>query len=222
MADESTAVATTEKAAVPALVQTPSVELTAEDVALPTIKLGQFMSDHVQEDRVPAGSIFAATGADDPDPVVLWEQESSDLVKFHVLALRKGKSVSEGGELVLFQYDDPNAPPDAWVTYNYFVALPDVDSEMPYKLLLTRTGKPAAQQINTVVAKNLAAGRAAHTLAFTLDCVQRENKKGKFFVPRVKQVEADEKEVAIAEGLLPMVAQEANAPTETPSDEPAI
>lgn len=222
MADESTAVAKAEQPSVPALVQTPSVELTAEDVALPTIKLGQFMSDHVQEDRVPAGSIFSATGADDPDPIVLWEQEQDDLVKFYVLALRKGKSISEGGELVLFSYDDPNAPPEAWVTYNYFVALPEVDQEMPYKLLLTRTGKPAAQQINTVVAKNLAAGRAAHTLAFTLDCVQRENKKGKFFVPRVKQVEADEEEVKVAESLLPMVASEAEAAPSDTAAEPAI
>lgn len=221
MADESTAVEKADQPSVPALVQTPSVELTAEDVALPTIKLGQFMSDHVQEGRVPAGSIFSATGADDPDPVVLWEQGSDDLLKFYVLALRKGKSISEGGELVLFSYDDPNAPAEAWVTYNYFVTLPQVDEEMPYKLLLTRTGKPAAQQINTVIAKNLASA-PAHTLAFTLDCTQRENKKGKYFVPRVKQVEADEDEVKIAESLLPMVADAATDSSETPSEEPAI
>lgn len=216
---DSTAVAVKDEPAVPALVSTPSVELTAEDVALPTIKLGQFMSDHVQEDRVPAGSIFSATGSDDPDPIVLWEQGSDDLLTFHVLALRKGKSISDGGELVLFAFDDPDAPSDAWVTYNYVVALPEVEEEMPYKFLLTRTGKPAAQNINTVIAKN--AATPAPQLAFTLDCVQRENKKGKFFVPRVKHVEATESNVAIAEKLAGLVPGD-TAPQAAPADEPAI
>lgn len=219
---ESTDVATVDdKPSVPALVSTPSVELTAEDVALPSIKLGQFMSDHVQEDRVPAGSIFSCQGQDDPDPVVLWEQGSDDLLRFHVLALRKGKSISDGGELVLFNYDDPNAPADAWVTYNYIVVLPEIDQEMPYKFLLTRTGKPAAQNINTVIAKNLASG-PAHALAFTLDCVQRENKKGKYYVPRVKHVEAVPEHVELAESLAPMVASAAETTQETPAAEPAI
>lgn len=207
-------------ASVPALVQTPSVELTAEDIALPTIKLGQYMSDHVQEGRVPAGSIFSATGADDPDPIVLWEQGSDDLLTFHVLAMRKGKSISDGGELVLFAFDDPDAPADAWVTYNYVVALPKIETEMPYKLLLTRTGKPAAQQINTVIAKNL--GVPAYTLAFTIDCVQRENKKGKYFVPRAKHVEANEDDTKAAEALALMVPGDAAQTTTGGAEEPAI
>lgn len=218
----STEVEKADSPAVPALVSTPSVELTAEDVALPSLKLGQYMSDHVQEDRVPAGSIFSTTGQDDPDPVVLWEQGEEDLLTFHVLALRKGKSFSEGGELVLFSYDDPNAPEKAWTTYNYMVALPEVDQEMPYKFLLTRTGKPAAQQINTVIAKNLAS-KPAYELAFTVDCVQRENKKGKFFVPRVKHVEAKDENIKVAEALASMIpAESAGAAPAESAEEPAI
>lgn len=219
---DSTAVEKAEPAAVPALVTTPAVELTAEDVALPSIKLGQFMSDHVQEGRVPAGSIFSCLGQDDPDPVVLWEQGSEDLVTFYVLSLKKGKSISEGGELVLFAHDDPEAPADAWTTYNYVVVLPKVDQEMPYKFLLTKTGQPAAKNINTVIAKNLSKV-PAHALAFTLDCVQRENKKGKYFVPRIRQVEADENDQAVAAALLPMVeAQAVQQSVATTADEPAI
>jgi hypothetical protein len=214
-------VATTQ-GAVPALAGTPATEFTAEDIALPQIKLGQFMSDHVQEDRVPAGSIFATTGAEDMDPVVLWEQGDEELLKFYVLGLRKGKSVSSDGELVLFAYDDPDAPSDAWVTYNYTIAIPDVDQEMPYKFLLTRTGKPAAQQINTVIAKNIATTPATK-LCFQLDCAERKNKKGKFFVPRVKHVEATEDGITVAEKLATMVASDpaAQAATER-ADEPAI
>lgn len=197
---DSADVATQEPASVPALVTTPAVELTADDIALPKVKLGQFMSGHVKDGIVPAGSIFTTLGPDDPDPIVLWEQGDKELVEFYVLAMRKGKSVSDGGELVLFQYDDPDAPADAWVTYNYVVAIPKADEELPYTFLLTRTGKPAAQNLNMVIAKN-AATAPAHALGFSLDCVQRENKKGTFFVPRVKHTEADEAAVKIAADL---------------------
>ncbi len=216
-------VATTEGAGVPALASTPATELTGEDVALPSIKLGQFMSDHVQEGRVPSGSIFSATGADDPDPVVLWEQGDEKKLRFYVLSLKKGKSVSADGELVLFDYNDPDAPAEAWVTYNYAIALPEIEEAFPYKLLLTRTGKPAAQQINTVIAKN--ATVPAYRLAFELDCKERSNKKGKFFVPRVSHVEATEAEVEIAEKLSNLVNADPAAAQGAPADraeEPAI
>lgn len=214
-------VARREESAVPALAQTPATELTAEDVSLSAIKLGQHMSNHVQDGAVPAGCIFATTGPDDPDPVVLWEQGDKEPLVFHVLGLRKGKSVSIDGELELYAFDDPNAPADAWTTYNYVVALPGHDEDMPYKLLLTKTGKPAAQSINTVVAKN--PSTPAYKLAFSIDCVQRENAKGKFFVPRVRHVEATDEGTALAEKLLELVPQEpAPAPAEARADEPAI
>ena len=214
-------VATTEGAGVPALAPTPATEFTAEDIALPSLKLGQFMSDHVQEGRVPSGSIFSATGADDPDPIVLWEQGDDEKIRFYVLALKKGKSVSSDGELVLFDYNDPDAPAEAWVTYNYTVVIPKTADDVPYKFLLTRTGKPAAQQINTVIAKNPAV--PPYRLAFELDCKERQNKKGKFFVPRVKHVEATEEEIAVAEKLSQMVAADpaAAAPADR-AEEPAI
>jgi len=216
-----TEVAAQEPAGVPALAGTPATELNAEDVALSKIKLGQHMSSAVQDGIVPAGCIFSTTGPDDPDPVVLWEQGDDKPLTFHVLALKKGKSVSVEGELELYAYDDPNAPHDAWVTYNYVVALPAHDQEMPYKLLLSKTGKPAAQSINTVVAKN--ATVPAYTLAFEMECKQRENKKGKFYVPQIRHVEATEEGTALAEKLFVVVPQEqAPPPAEPQVAEPAI
>lgn len=216
----SNEVATTQGSGVPALAATPATELSAEDIALPSIKLGQFMSAHVQEGRVPKGSIFSATGADDPDPVVLWEQGDEKKLRFYVLALRKGKSVSSDGELILFDYNDPNAPAEAWVTYNYTLALPDVDTEVPFKLLLTRTGKPAAQQINTILAKN--ASTPAYKLAFDLDCRERKNAKGTFFVPRVSSAAATEAESAVAEKLSAMVTADPVAGPADRAEEPSI
>lgn len=210
-------------AAVPDLVRTPALTITAEDVALPRIYIGQFMSKAVQEQLVKPGVIFSATGQDDPDPQVLWSEsdKKNPGVRLYVIGLRKGKSISDGGELQLFDYDDPNAPPDAWVTYNYTVAIPSVDEDVPFKLLLTRTGRPAALQMNTVLKKN-SIGGPAWANAFLLTTAARENAKGKFFVPRVAITEPVESEVAVAASLAEMMSS-APEPSYGPAGEqPAI
>ena len=209
----------TSGSSVPALADTPSVHLDSEDIALPRLYLGQYMSEHVQENRVPAGSIFTALGQDDADPVVVWEQGDEPGVIVRPLSLSKGKSISEGGELVLFDYDDPEAPADAWVTYNYVVALPEVDQDMPFKWLLTRTGKPTAQKINTVIAKNQAT-TPPWGLAFSVKAVARENQKGKFFVPSVTPIEADKAHDEVVQELASYVsapAQQSGGVTEEPN-----
>jgi hypothetical protein len=207
---------------VPALIRTPALTITAEDVALPRLYIGQFMSKAVQEQLVKMGDVYSATGADDPDPQILWKlgDKKAPGVLFHVLGLRKGKSISDGGELQLFDYDDPNAPADAWVTYNYTIACPEQDTDVPYKLLLTKTGRPAALQINTVFARNAVAG-PAWINAFRLTTAERENAKGKFAVPRVHSVEATKDHIKVAEGLAVMMSSVAVEHTAT-GEQPAI
>lgn len=216
---DSTEVSTT-STSVPALANTPALEISAEDVALPRIYLGQHMSEHVQESRVPYGSIFTALGSDDPDPEVLYENGDDAGVIVHVLAMRKGKSYSDGGDLELFAFNDPAAPPEAWTTYNYVVTLPEQDPEVPYKWLLTKTGTPAARQINLILSKYAARG-PAYSFAFEAKTAKRENDKGKFVVPQVAQVEAKPENVAIAESLLVMVSGD-SAEVAATGEEPAI
>lgn len=207
---------------VPDLVRTPALEITAEDVALPRLKLGQYMSDQVKDSLVKPGSLFVSLGSDDPDPQSLWEPGDDEGVIVHVLGMTKGKSVSEGGELVLFDYNDPDAPPDAWVTYNYVVAIPEHVQDVPAKWLLTRTGRPAAQQMNTVLARQ-SGKKPPYELAFEVTTAKRENKKGEFFVPRVKFVEAKAENTEIATNLAQMIA--GSRIDETPAEreaEPAI
>lgn len=212
--------------AVPALAQTPALEISAEDVALPRMKIGQYSSDFVQNELVPAGSLFTAYGEDDPDPSVLWERPSKEGGKekkgviVHVLGLRKGKSVSEGGELVTFDFNDPDAPPEAWVTYNYFVCLPEVDDEVPFKWLLTRTGAPSAKNINMVLKRNAAKG-PAWVNAFEVKTSPRKNDKGNFFVPRVSPVEAKAANVEIAEALAVMISGQ-SAEIQATGEQPSI
>jgi len=219
----SQALAQRDEASVPDLVRTPALTITAEDVSVPRLYLGQFMSAAVQEQLVKPGSIYAALSGDDPDPQVLYElgdKKKDAGVLFYVLGLRKGKSVSEDGELKLFDYDDPSAPPDAWVTYNYTCLIPDVDTEVPCKLLLTRSSRQTALKINTVLKRTSIAG-PAWINGFKLTAAERENKKGKFFVWQVAQVEATKEHVALSAALAPLLTTAPSTFAST-GEEPAI
>lgn len=174
--------------------------LDAEDFVLPRLYLGQSITTAVEDGLVESGAFFVATDKDDADPTVLAPKGSEDGVVLHVLALRKGKSVSIDGELTTYAYDDPNAPEDAWTTYTFAVAIPSYDSDLPVRWLLTRTGRPAAQKINTILAR-AAGSKAPHEVAFRLTAVQRQNDKGRYYVPRVQPIEASEADVEVAATL---------------------
>ncbi len=212
------------RAGLPALVNTPALDIDAGDIALPKVYLGQFSATAVKEQIVKPGVIFTASGADDLDPNVIWSPGDEAGVLIHVLGLRKGKSITVDGELVTYTFNDPDAPDDAWVTYQYTVCLPEVDPSLPFKWLMTKTSAPSAKQINMVLKRNEAAG-PAHTLAFRVATAARENQaKGhKWFVTQVRQVEANASNVELANDLAGMIAS-APAPNdiETAATQPGI
>jgi hypothetical protein len=217
----SKAVAPREAPKVPDLVRTPAQQITSDDVIIPRIKLGQYMSPAVQDELVKFGSVFATSGKDDADPQVLWTPGDAEGVRFYVLRWYKAKSYTPGdGEpLEMFDFDDPNAPAEAWVTYNFVIAIPSVEDFVPFRLLLTKSGKNAALQILTILKKNARMGPDWNN-AFSLTASTRENKKGKFTVPRVAVTTAIPSEVTTAEG---MALDMASAPVEhVPTEQPAI
>jgi hypothetical protein len=204
------------KGSVPALRHDPSTQIERTDLALPRLYIAQDMHSAVQEGFVKRGSIFVATDSEDPSPDVL-SPPGGDGVRFYYLGLRKGKSLSVNGELFTYRYDDPDAPAEAWTTYTYFVYLPAYADDLPVRWLLTRTGRPTAQKINTVLARQAGKG-PLHEVAFEVTAFQKQNDKGKFFVPRVQPTEARANEVEIAADLASTFGDSGA----TQSDEPAI
>jgi hypothetical protein len=205
-----------------------AVQIESGDVALPRIKLGQPNASIVQDGLVPAHSIYAVTGSDDPEPVVLHELGASDEVLFHVLAMRKSWSLSQDGELQTWAWDDPTRDKDAWVVYNFVLALPEHDADVPYKMLFTRTGTPAAKQINTVLARNAGRGPSFMT-AFKIKTDKREKQLGnstvRWTVPRVRSVDATQEGVDTSAHLFEQISASLDSlgqTTAAPSDEPAI
>jgi len=225
----SNAVATREAPEVPALAPTPATTITAADIVVPRLYVGNALSAAVKQSKltgVSYGDVYLAENADDPDPQVLWSLGSDEPgVLFHVLALRKGLSYSAGGDddLQTWEFGSPDAHPDAWTTYQYHVILPEIDVDMPAKLLLTKSGKPTAQKINTVLARQSGVA-PMYSCAFRLTSAERKKGRNEWAIFQASSVTADKKHVAAAEALYnqiaPGLAQAGR--TSTGSDEPSI
>lgn len=219
-----TDVATTSGGEVAPLSYSPSDALEARDLALPRLYVAQAISNAVQDGNVTAGALFVAQDSDDPDPIVLAEKGDTEGVLFHVLALRKGKSISIDGDLKAFRFDDPAAPADAWVTYTYALLVPEYESDLPVRWLLTRTGRPAAQKINTVLFRT-AGSQPPYESAFRVTTAERSNDRGRYFIPRIQPVEANANNVEAAAALYPLIQDSWATKGEAPAaeaDAPAI
>lgn len=217
------------KPALPALADTPAVApIDANDISLPKLYKGEYQSSLVQEELVPAGSIFLATGADDPDPQVIVKNATTaaeEGVLVHVLSITKRRSMQdENGELQSWAFNDPDAHPDARTTYGYVLALPEVDPDLPVKTTLAKTSTGCAKRINFHLLKH---GGPPHELAFRLKLKAAKSEKGgqkyRWFVWQEKLVEADPKNVEIADTLARLVATVSTADIERSDNvQPAI
>lgn len=203
---ESTALEPQKGGAVAPLSYDPASQIEARDLALPRLYVAQAITNAVQDGSAKPGDLFIAQDSDDPEPVILAKKGSEDGVLFHVLALRKGKSISEGGELRTFRFDDPTAPAEAWVTYTYALLVPDYDTELPVRWLLTRTGRPAAQKINTVLFRT-SGSQPPYESAFRVTTVERSNDRGRYFIPRIHPAESKPENVEACAALYAMVQE---------------
>jgi len=160
----------------PAPVYSPE-DTTAEDISLPRIKVGEHNNDRVKSKSsdIEYGDIFTETSNDDSEPNVLARggQGVGDVtdppVLFFVLApVRISYSWNEQGtdEFVVAGPNDPRTiaqieafgskGKDKWIPrkgYNYLVCLPDVETQVPFKLLLKGMSSQAARHLETELRK---------------------------------------------------------------------
>jgi hypothetical protein len=219
--------------ALPALANTPSAApLDSSDVAFPRLYKGEGQSAFVQEGKVPKGSIFTASGGDDPDPEVLVENAFEDSTKgvlVHVLSVTKNLSHQEqGGEFRTWPWGDKSAHPDARKGYQYVVCLPEDTPGIPVKLTLAKTSTKCAERINFRLMQHTTGG--PHELAFRLKLVAKKSEKDgqKFFwyVWSEAFEDADKQHVVDAEKLARLVASikpdDTRIERSEPADLPAI
>lgn len=222
----SRSVAPVEVPEVPALVPTPATLITAEDIAIPRLYVGNFLSQAVRSQAVKFGDVYLAAGADDEDPQLLWSLGSDDPgVLMHVLHLRKGKSWQRdrGAPLEVFDYGDPAVPDGAWTTYSYTVLLPEIDQELPARMLLTKSGTPVARKINTVLARNAPQG-PMYNNAFRVTSAKRQKDTNEWAIFQVATTTAQAEHVAAAAEMFAQIAPGLEQATRvrTTADEPEI
>lgn len=175
-----------------AKVSQPVLDLDADDIVLPRIYIGQPQSNAVSAKMAEVGDIYSACSQDGTDAEVLLadkDMENSDGITMHVLSMRKGKSYKdpETGEFNSYTFNDPDAPFEADTTYNYMVCLPEFDAQLPYKLLLKRSGAPTARLINTILSKHINRG-PCWEVPLLLKSFKRNNPKGAsgvYYIARV-------------------------------------
>lgn len=157
-------------------------DTTAEDIALPRIKVGETQSERVKSksDPVGYGDIFTETSGDDPHPTVLAEggdgvgTVTKPPILFFVLAPTRisfSWNDKDTNEFIVCQAGDPRVKAqidafgakgsDKWIPrkgYNMLVALPEFPDEntaskIPFKLLLKGMSSSAYRHLDTELRK---------------------------------------------------------------------
>lgn len=227
----STEVAT-QDAGLPDLVrpaQAAANTLDANDVTLPRLYRGESQSNAFKDGNVELGSIYIAQGSEDPEPITVATtkkgEESSSTIRAHFLAVKKGLSVRENNELRTWQWGDPSAPAEARTTYDFTLVLPEIDEDIPVKVLMSSTSTQTAKRINFLLLK-LDDPTRWPELAFELSIKRREKTDGGskqvWYVWQAKTVEADENHVAIARKVADMMGISGDTTPPAPAPKPEI
>jgi hypothetical protein len=201
--------------------------LSIEDVTLPRLYRGEKSSNAVENGDAPLGCVYIAQGSDDPNPIVVADpapkgQEVGPTIRAHVLGVKKGLSLRENNELRTWPFGDPSAPAAARITYDFTLVLPEVDQDVPVKVLMASTSTGTAKRINFDLLKLDDPSRWPE-LAFDLALKKRSRTEGgktdTWFVWIANVVEADEGHVAIARKIATLI--DGVAGDQTPAPPPA-
>lgn len=174
-------------------------QITAEDLAIPRLCIGQPGSGAVQDGHVPAGSIYLATDASDPEPVVIYRPDQKVGVRVHLLTVEKVWVWTDEDKTfrVAAEYAS-DVPEEARRGYQLILSVPEFDSELPVSGLFKKTAIPTAKKILTTVAKSKVAPWES---AFLLTTTQKANKEGRWHIPLATTVKAQQKHVQQAASL---------------------
>ena len=122
--------------------------ISAEDLAIPRMTVGQSTAAAVQDGLVPPGAMYVASDANDPEPVMLHKPGDKTGVLIHPIALRKQWAYTdEAGDFRLADYLAADVPEDAQLAYTFVLLVPEFDPELPVSLMLKSTATQTAKKI---------------------------------------------------------------------------
>lgn len=144
----STLPAVPEMPALPALYDDVSVS----DIQLPNIYLQTGQSQGVQNGVTKPGDVILGLGAGDEDPIFLITADKPSF-EAYVIA-RKRFAATTADNRIVFHKDNKKDPddPNSWEGFFYLLAMPDVDPDIPARIMLWKmAGRRAAQKINNFI-----------------------------------------------------------------------
>lgn len=212
MSEELTAT----KGNLPAVRTNGSNDLTAADVAFPRVFLGQALSPAVQDQAARVGDLYLANDGTDLDVNVIAGPDEG--VTIYLLAkptkYLERRDDAPGG-FGRWAIDNPDAPAPGretgvYTVYEYAVAIPGAEDDLPVRLTLKRSGVPAARKLNTAL---LRAGNSTppYELAFELSSKESFNAESssKYRSYTVKATEGTAEGREVAKALYDVIANTA-------------
>lgn len=161
--------------------------ISAEDLGIPRMMVGQPSSVAVQDGRVPAGAIYIGANAEDPEVRVMYKPGGRGGVDVLPLAFQKGWAFRDEGDVFRVVPDGSEGVPwEAVPAHTWLFCCPAFDSSLPVSYLFKVSALPTSQKIALAVKQ--AAPAPSWTLAFRLTTVPRANSKGRWYVPQVVSV----------------------------------
>lgn len=159
----------------------------AEDLGIPRMMVGQPSSVAVQDGRVPAGAIYIAANAEDPEAQIVYKPGGRDRgVDVLPLSFLKGWCFrDEGDQFRVVPDGTEGVPQEADRVHTWLFCCPDFDPELPVSYLFKVSALPASQKIALAVKRS---SDPSWTLAFRLTTTARQNNKGRWFVPQVVSI----------------------------------
>jgi hypothetical protein len=158
----STTVATRDETAVPALYQ--RIDTSAQQI--PSIYLQQGLSTLVQDGITRPGDVVVGLGADDPTPRwLIGGDENREEFTAYILNRRISQArFHKGGDMEWLtpeEFEEAMTVGDreVWKTFHYLVCVPDIDTKIPMRLMLSKTaGTKPAKRINFFIDKAITEG----------------------------------------------------------------
>ena len=176
-----------------------SIEIGAEDVALPRMRICQDLSDHVKARRFEVGDIVVGIESDDAEAVKVGDAKTG--VRFHVLAMTshlEGKD--ETDNFTRWEHGDPEAPIKARTAYEFTLCVPEYDEMLPVKFTFGGSAARVAKGINSALVRHQAAG-PPWDISFVMTTAMKQRDRYTWAAPVVTAALPEPKLAAIAASM---------------------
>lgn len=193
-----------------------NIAITADDVALPRMRIVQTSGDHFKARRFEEGDIVIGTSSDDVGAVKVGGEDEG--VIFHVLDMVKKKSgEDEAGNYRSWNLGDPETPAGAKDSYEFTLCIPEFDTMMPVLYTFGGSSARIGEGINSALARHQQTA-APYELAFKMTTQKKQRDRNSWAAPVVLAQPANQASIEVAASMADQLAGPAQQMIESETD----